>query len=73
MGFTGILLALGLLLDQWLFCLDMWENDYKAQAFDTLFQYFFSVSKGVLLISLTMILISIIVGFTGIRRKLEKR
>lgn len=47
----GMGISLYLLISQIGFCADMWKNDYKAQAFDTFLSYFFSVSKGAILIS----------------------
>ena len=47
----GMGISLYLLISQIGFCADMWKNDYKAQVFDTFLSYFFSVSKGIVLIS----------------------
>lgn len=49
---VGLTLSLLLLIPQILHCLDQWKNDYKAQAFDSFFQYFFEVSGGILLMAL---------------------
>ena len=54
----GMILALYLLICQICFCADMWRNDCKAQAFDTFLSYFFSVSKGIILISVGIALLS---------------
>ena len=54
----GMGISLYLLISQIGFCADMWNNDYKAQAFDTFLSYFFSVSKGTTLISVGITLFS---------------
>lgn len=54
---TGFLAGAGSLFSQYLFCLNNWNNDYKAQAFDTLWEYFISVSGGAIMFSVMLIFI----------------
>ena len=53
---SGFLIGLGSLLSQYLFCLNNWNNDYKAQVFDTFYEYFISVSGGAIMYSIMMVL-----------------
>ena len=58
----GISFGLWGLITQVFFCMDMWHNDYKAQAFETFSDYFFSVSKGAVFISAASALLSTSIG-----------
>lgn len=58
----GISFGLWVLSAQVIFCIDMWHNEYKAQAFETFLDYFFSVSKGAAAISFASALVSTFIG-----------
>ena len=51
---AGFLAAAWMLISQYLFCLDMWNNDYKAQAYATFQEYFISVSGGAIMYAAMM-------------------
>ena len=53
------------------FCIDMWHNEYKAQAFETFLDYFFSVSKGAAVISVASALLSTFIGIILFHSKKE--
>ena len=70
----GISFGLWVLSAQVIFCIDMWHNEYKAQAFETFLDYFFSVSKGAAAISFASALVSTFIGiilFHSKKRKLK--
>lgn len=55
----GILIGAGLFLSQYLFCLNQWNHDYKAQAFASFSEYFLSVSGGAIALSVFFILLPV--------------
>ena len=65
----GMGISLYLLISQIGFCADMWKNDYKAQVFDTFLSYFFSVSKGIVLISVGIAFFALGAAFLCWKRK----
>lgn len=58
----GISFGLWVSSAQVIFCIDMWHNEYKTQAFETFLDYFFSVSKGAAVISVASALVSTFIG-----------
>lgn len=69
---AGVALGMGLLVSRWIQWLGMWKND-KAQAFETFPEYFFSVSKGTILISGAVTAIFIGLGYVCEKRKMSER
>ena len=70
---AGVALGMGLLVSQWIHCLDLWKNDYKAQAFETFPEYFFSVSKGTILISGAVTATFIVLGYVCEKKKNDRK
>lgn len=58
----GLIFALWILIGQVRHCQYMWENEFKALNFDSFSSYFFSVSKGTILISATIAMTSVSFG-----------
>lgn len=60
----GCLIAVGLIAYQYCHCVDMWSSEFKWRTFDSFFAYFFSVSKGAILLSLTIGLTAVSAGIS---------
>ena len=59
----GIVLFLGLVIFQLVHCVDMWYDEGKRNNFDAFLQYFFSFSKGALLIGSIAGMVPSLLGF----------
>lgn len=53
----GILLVLCVMGIQVTACMDGWHNEFKARTFDSFGEYFFSVSKGAIVISVLLMVV----------------
>lgn len=69
---AGVALGMGLLVSRWIQWLGMWKND-KAQAFETFLEYFFSVSKGTILISGAVTATFIVLGYVCEKKKNDRK
>jgi len=58
----GIVLAIGLIISQYVHCVDMWANEGKNAEFLTALDYFLEVSTGTILISGLIAIASSLLG-----------
>lgn len=64
----GCFLCIGMVVFQYLHCVQMWNNEFKMYTFSSVTEYFFAVSKGAILFAVVCGIIPAVTGGWLIKR-----